>query len=90
MLGLSMKKMHIGRREAEDHRFAFFRYRAAVAAAKAQGADRRADVEQIIGSHQFSLQDGARQAQMALLHAVGNMFRANAQPDAGLAAVARR
>ncbi len=90
MLGLSMKKMHIGRREAEDQRFAFFRHRAAVAAAKAQGADRGADVEQLIGPHQFSLQDGARQAQMAVLQAVGNMFRANAQPDAGLAAVARR
>lgn len=60
--GSQHEKMHIGRREAEDHRFAFFGYRAAVAAAKAQGADRRADVEQIIGSHQFSLQDGARQA----------------------------
>ena len=27
---------------------------------------------------------------MALLHAVGNMFRANAQPDVGLIPVARR
>ncbi|SSL80915.1 Uncharacterised protein [Klebsiella pneumoniae] len=61
-----------------------------MAAAKAQGADRGADVEQVIGPHQFSLQNGGRQAQMALLHAVGNMFRANAQPDAGLIPVARR
>src|SRR5699024_7550607 len=49
-----------------------------------------ADVEQIIGSHQFSLQNGGRQAQMVLLHVVGNMFRANAQPDSGLIPVARR
>ena len=90
MLLLSMKKMNIGRREAEDQRVAFLRYRAAMAAAKAQGADGGADVKQIIGSHQFSLQDGGTEAQMPLLHAIADMFRTNAEPDPGLVTLARR
>ena len=90
MLLLSMKKMNIGRREAEDQRVAFLRHRAAMAAAKAQGADGGADVKQIIGSHQFSLQDGGTEAQMPLLHAIADMFRTNAEPDPGLVTVARR
>lgn len=90
MLLLSMKKMNIPGRKAEGQRVAFLRHRAAMAAAKAQGADGGADVEQIIGSHQFSLQHGGGEAQVALLHAIADMFRTNAEPDPGLVAIARR